>query len=167
MVEVRQATADDWRDLKYIRLKALKVDPLSFGSNYTDESQKSDDDWQKQVTKADCAIFLVYDGNIPVGMTAVGIDVHDKTKRTAFLWGSWLEPRLRGQGISKKIYQQRITWVEQHPTANKIIVACRESNRASQHVILSHEFLFTHGMKKTWPDGVEEKELFYKRDLKL
>lgn len=165
MVDIRQATPDDWRDLKYIRLRALKVDPLSFGSNYDVESKKSNRDWQKQIAQVDCATFLVNDKNTPVGMTAVGIDVHDKTNKTAFLWGSWLEPSLRGQRISTLMYEARIKWIKHCTKMNAVIVACRESNKVSQHIILSNNFHFTHKIQRKWPDGAIEKELFFRLDL--
>lgn len=162
---IKQLHEDDWRELSEVRLKALRTDPSVFGSNYELESQFTEEDWRNKLRSDDSAIFIIFDGETPVGMTGVSVLREDETKRTALLWGSWLEPEFRGQGLSDLIYRARIDWAKAHPTVEKIIVSHRASNLASKYANQKHGFVFTHINEKTWTDGAREDEICY--ELKL
>jgi RimJ/RimL family protein N-acetyltransferase len=164
-ITIRQANISDWNDLKHIRLKALKCDPQSFGSNVHDESLKTDKEWQKQLTTENGAIFLLFQDSQIIGMTGISLQKDDLSEENTALWGSWLEPDLRGQGISKMMYKARVEWAKEHPTATKIIVLHRETNTASKNAILSQGFTQTHRIDREWPDGKTDKAVFY--ELKI
>lgn len=76
-------------------------------------------------------------------MTEVSVNREDPTKKTAILWGSWIEPLLRGKGLSRIIYKSRLIWVINHPTVEKIIVSHRASNLASKYANQKHGFSLT------------------------
>jgi len=158
---IKHAGVNDWRDLRLIRLKALELDPSVFGSNYQTEVCKTEADWKDWLLNPEAAIFLIYDKNVPVGMTGIIIDRNDPTKRQAILWGSWLEPSARGKGLSKLIYEERIQWARLHPTIERIVVSHRASNTASKLANQKHGFVYTHTEAKIWPDGSEEDNVFY------
>lgn len=165
MITIRKFEERDWQILKEIRLKALKSDPGVFGSNYQKESEMTNEEWLGWLTNPDAASFGVFDGDQIVGMTGIAIHRDDLTKKSAILWGSWLEPVYRRQGISKQMYESRITWVRQHPTCEKIVVSHRAANAASKHANQKHGFVYTHKTTKQWPDGVEDDDLFYELRL--
>ncbi len=163
---IRQLTENDWRGLSHIRLKALQTDPTVFGSNYERESQMTETGWRNRLQAKDNAIFLIYEDEMPIGMTCVSIDRNDPTKKIALLWGSWLEPDFRGKGLSNLMYQTRIHWAKEHPTVEKIIVSHRASNLSSKCANQKHEFVMTHTVGKVWTDGVVEDEIFYELIVK-
>src|SRR5512134_3337642 len=99
-ISIRQLTENDWRLLADIRLKALRSDPLVFGSNYESESKYKEDEWRSRLQSDDSAIFMIFADEAPIGMTGVSVCREDSTKRTAIFWGSWLEPAFRRQGLS-------------------------------------------------------------------
>jgi len=163
---IRRLTEDDWLEYSQVRLKALQTDPRVFGSNYEKESRMTEAEWRKRLQPDDSAIFLIYEDETPIGTTGVSIDRDDATGKSAFLWGSWLEPDFRGKGLSELIYQTRINWAKQHPTVEKIIVSHRASNLASKYANQKHGFIFTHTNEKVWIDGVTENEIFYELKIK-
>ncbi len=124
-------------------------------------------EWKSWLQTDDTAIFLVYeDDAAPIGMTGIAVDRGDPTKRRAVLWGSWLEPRIRGRGYSKMMYQTRIAWATGHPTIETIIVSHRASNLSSKHANQKHGFVFTHKEEKVWPDGAPDENIFYVLNVK-
>jgi len=165
-ISIRQLTETDWREFSLVRLKALQTDPFVFGSNYEKESQMTEADWRARLQAKDNAIFLIYENDMPVGMTCVSVDRDDSTKKTAILWGSWLAPHTRGKGLSELIYQTRIKWAKQQPTVEKIIVSHRASNLSSKYANQKHGFVLTHKTGKVWTDGATEDEIFYELEIK-
>jgi RimJ/RimL family protein N-acetyltransferase len=163
---IKQLTENDWREFSQIRLKALQTDPLVFGSNYEKESQMTEAEWRSRLQAKDNAIFLIYEKETPIGMTAVSVDRNDPTKKTALFWGSWLAPHFRGKGLSKLMYQARINWAKEQPTVEKIIVSHRASNLASKSANQKHGFVLTHKNEKVWTDGATEDEIFYELEIK-
>jgi RimJ/RimL family protein N-acetyltransferase len=164
-VSIKQLTESDWRALSKIRLKALQTDPSVFGSNYEAEAKFTETDWRSRFDSDKTALFMLFEGETPVGMTGISVDRDDPTNRTAILWGSWLEPHMRGKGLSRMMYESRLNWANAHPTIERIIVSHRASNLSSKYANQKHGFSPTGITEKIWPDGVREEEFHY--ELKL
>lgn len=162
---IRRLTEDDWLEFSRIRLRALLTDPSVFGSNYEREAQFTETHWRGRLRATDNAIFLVSEGDAPIGMTSVSIDREDPTGKTALFWGTWLAPAARGRGLSKLLYRTRIDWAKAHKSVERIVVSHRVSNLASKRANQKHGFVFTHKTERTWTDGATEDEIFY--ELKL
>ena len=166
-ISIRQLTESDWHLFSQVRLKALQTDPQVFGSNYKYESEFTETDWRSRLqSPEDNAIFMLFDDEKPIGITGVGIFSDDPTRRTAILWGSWLEAEYRGKGVSKLMYETRINWAKAQPTVERIIVSHRASNVASKYANQKHGFRFTRTHEKTWHDGVTEDEVCYELFIK-
>ena len=112
------------------------------------------------------AIFMIFDGETPIGMTGVSVFRDDPSGRTAMLWGSWLAPEFRLRGLSDLMYEKRIEWAKVHPTVERIIVSHRASNLASKYANQKHGFVFTRTHEKIWTDGKLEDEVCYELKLK-
>lgn len=160
-ISIRQLGESDWQTLAKIRLKALQTDPSVFGSNYEAESKLAESDWRSWFDADRTALFTVFDDQMPVGMTAISVYRDDATNATAIMWGSWLEPHLRGKGLSEMMYRARLAWANSHPTIKKIIVSHRASNLSSKSANQKHGFFYTGTTERVWPDGTREAELHY------
>lgn len=163
-IEIRLFDPLEWRFYKAIRLKALQTDPGVFGSNHLKESARADDEWKSALSDSGLGVFGVFHYGDIIGMTGIYVDKDDSTR--AGLWGSWLEPKWRGKGISEVMYKARIEWARQHPEVTCIRVSHRKSNTASKMANRKHGFEFTHEGERTWPDGVTEAEVFYELKVK-
>ena len=160
-ISIRRLTADDWRELSQIGLKALQTDPLVFGSNYETETRCAEADWRVRLESDDSAIFVIFAGDEPIGMTGVSVWRDDPTRRTAIFWGSWLDPKFCGKGLSDSMYQARLEWARGHPTIERIIVSRRASNPASKFANQKHGFKSTRTHEKVWADGAVKDEVCY------
>ena len=159
---IRKLGESDWRMYREIRLKALKGDPSVFGSNFEYESNLTEKDWLEPLRRqADIAIFVIFCWEQPVGITGISVDRDDPTKRTAVLWGSWLELAARGKGLSKLFYEARIKWASEHATVQRVIVSHRASNLSSKFANQKFGFVPTHVTEKLWNDGSAEDEFHY------
>ena len=158
---IRKLDEDDWQIFKQIRLEALATDPYVFGSNLAAESERSEEQWREFLRSPKYGIFVLFVGADPRGMTGIHLDRNDPSERTALLWGSWLAPEVRGKGLSKLLYESRIAWAREHPTAERIVVSHRASNLSSKFANQSFGFSPTHVTEKVWNDGIAEKEFHY------
>lgn len=164
-ISIRKLGVDDWRVFSEVRLIALKTDPQVFGSNFERESKFTKFDWRERLQSEDSAIFMLFDGTAPIGITGVSVFDEDPSGQTAIFWGSWLAPGYRRKGLSALIYQTRIEWAKARPEIKRIIVSHRASNTASKFANQKHGFVFTRTHEKTWVDGKTEDEVCY--ELKL
>jgi RimJ/RimL family protein N-acetyltransferase len=111
-VLVRRVTADDADRLRRVRLAALADAPRSFGSTYEREVAYPADRWISwEVTGASgetSAIFLAIDDDDAVGVVGVLADYPDSHQPT--LWGIWVAPAMRGNGVAGLLVEASYDW---------------------------------------------------------
>ena len=49
MIEVKKVPRDRWKDYRNLRLKALRSDPLAFGSPYEEEKDLAEYEWKRRI----------------------------------------------------------------------------------------------------------------------
>jgi RimJ/RimL family protein N-acetyltransferase len=165
-IEVRPFTPDEWQMYKAVRLKALETDPKFFGESFDDARAKPDENYQTHLLSADGAVFGVFRHGDVIGMTGVVLDKEDAKGETAKLWGSWLEPKWRGKGLARKMYETRLNWAKAHPKVKRVTVSHRKSNAVSKRANQRWGFTFTHARETAWPGNQKETEFFYELKVK-
>lgn len=158
---IRKLVEDEWRIYKQIRLESLNTDPSVFGATMAAESERTEDEWRQPLRSPNCAVFALFAGDIPKGITGVVLDRDDNEGRTALLWGSWLAPEIRRKGLSKLLFEARLSWAREHATVERVIVSHRATNIASKFANQNFGFVPTHVTQKVWNDGITEEEFHY------
>ena len=115
---VRRVVADDWREMKRVRLAALAADRMAFGSTLEAEAAFGDDVWIDRARESATSdhraawVACAEDGRM-IGMVGAHIE-----ERGASLFGMWVDPALRGAGVGGKMLDALIGWLEvRHPAA--------------------------------------------------
>ena len=163
-VTIRLFQPDEWPALRAIRIKKLQTEGQLFYRTAAEAQAQPDSYWRELATSNnEGAVWGLFDGAQLIGMT--GIYVDEKMPEKAVLWGSWLEPAYRGQGLSDLIYKTRIAWAQAHPAVKYIVTSHRGTNEASKRSNQRHGFVYTHTKTRTWPDGAVEDEPFYELRL--
>lgn len=95
MIERRMLTADDWREWRALRLRALAVDPAAFGSTLADWSgpRDAEERWRRRLADVPVNLLLDLDGE-PAGMVAA-VPADDAVE----LISLWVAPEARGRGV--------------------------------------------------------------------
>lgn len=113
-MEVRRIRADEWEELRDLRLRALADAPDSFGATYEAESADPDDEWRDwAATGADggtCFVAIALDGERWIGM-AMGAP-HFDHPGDAGLFAMWVDPADRGQGIGRWLANDVVSWAD-------------------------------------------------------
>ena len=162
-VEVRRFAPEEWPLYRTVRLHALGADPRLFSSSHAIESAYPDEWWQARLVADDVGIFGVFRHGEVIGMTGVAVARDDRS--VALLWGSWLDPALRGRGFSVPMYEARIVWARSRPEVRRVTVSHRQGNVVSARANRKHGFVFTHTADLLWRDGITEPEVCYSLEL--
>lgn len=166
-ITIRQFLPEEWPLYRAVRLQALATDPSVFSSTHAAESVYPDTKWQETLLNPDLGVFGLFDGKTVIGLTGIAVKRHVAADGSiAGLWGSWIDPAYRGQGLSSLMYQARLDWARAHPDVRIVRVSHREGNAASRAANQKHGFVFTHQEPHVWPDGVTEGHCYYELRVK-
>ncbi len=110
-MEIRLIRPAEWAALKALRLRALASDPDAFGGRLEDAIEHDDDLWRRRAAAdpAEAATFVAEaaDGSL-IGM-AVGASIPERPD-AAGLFGMWVAPEARGQGIGGALVEAVAGW---------------------------------------------------------
>jgi ribosomal protein S18 acetylase RimI-like enzyme len=111
-MKIRRVLPTDWEDFRRLRLDALRTDPLAFGSTLERETGYPNERWKGWADSGalgnDSATFVVEaePGQL-VGMAGVFTD-HGEYH----LWGMWVAPEARGQGLGLGLLNRLLAWAD-------------------------------------------------------
>lgn len=134
---VRPTRAEDAVALRDLRLEALRDHPEAFSADYAEAFDLGIDAWEARAARGagnDREIIYVADANgALVGMTGVYREATVKLRHVGNLWGVYVRPGWRGQGVADALLAACIAWAREHglrsvklgvATANTAAVRC-------------------------------------------
>ena len=95
---IRCLGPDDVNEFRSLRLEALRETPESFGSTYASEAAYPPARFVERL--AGGTVFGSFRDQRLVGMAGYSIEPWEKTRHKAGLWGMYVQPSRRGQGIA-------------------------------------------------------------------
>lgn len=97
-------TESDWEQFAHLRLQALS-DAFGTGSaQYLTESRFTPASWQQRLREH--AQFALLDSDRPAGLVAA----HRERPDTVYLYSLWLDPRVRGRGLARRLVGAALDW---------------------------------------------------------
>jgi ribosomal protein S18 acetylase RimI-like enzyme len=110
-VQVRRIRPEEWAGHRELRLRALSCDPLAFGSTLTREREFPDDLWKERTARGasstESALFVAAAG--PTGLVGMASVVFFEGRW--HLFGMWVEPNYRGQGVGGRLLDAGTAWL--------------------------------------------------------
>jgi len=113
-IRVVRLTESDWEQFAHLRLRALS-DALGTGdAQYLTESRFTPASWQQRLREhAQFALFVsgagwpaTSDTERPAGLIAA----HRERPDTVYLYSLWLDPRVRGRGLARRLVGATLDW---------------------------------------------------------
>ncbi|MBM3722406.1 MAG: GNAT family N-acetyltransferase [Actinobacteria bacterium] len=101
--KAERAAGDQWRRVAELRLRALTDSPEWFAGNLDKESKRSEADWRKLISNIHIVIYS-HEGR-DVGIMSVE-EAEPIRKTDCWLGGCWIEPALRGKGITAMMIEK-------------------------------------------------------------
>ncbi len=106
MIEIRRLDAGEAAAYREIRLQALALDPDAFGSTLATEQDWPMARFEERV--ASTTVLGAFAGPRMVGMAGLYRPQGAKAAHKAVLWGVFVHPDARGQGIGQALIQAAI-----------------------------------------------------------
>lgn len=164
-VEIRPIRADEWRELRRLRLEALRTVPLAYGSTYEREAAFTDDDWQRRAVRSGEAgdeitvVATVRDRWIAM---ARGSASHDDPA-DAYLTAVYVDAAWRGRGIARGVSARVVDWARERRFA-RVLLHVADWNDAARRTYASLGFVAT-GATEPLPHEPTVTELEMALDL--
>ena len=131
-IQIRLLAAPDTPALRNLRLAALAETPRAFGSSVEEEESLGLDHFLR-LAEADerRAILGAFAEGHMVGMT--GISQYDKLKarHKAFIWGVYVGPERRGQGLARQLLQAALARAAAMPGVRRVHLTAAADNTAA------------------------------------
>jgi ribosomal protein S18 acetylase RimI-like enzyme len=108
---IRRVRPDEWRALRNLRLRALETDPDAFGGTLAEGLARPDEEWESRAASTDPVTFIATATEGFVGMGTVG--AAPDRPRIAAIYGMWVAPDARGQGIGGSLMDALEGWARE------------------------------------------------------
>jgi len=105
-MQVIQITQDRWQEYRELRLKALMDNPLAFDSSPKEEGQLSDEEWKEKLHEPNDFKVFVEDNGRLVAKMEVEWNMREKVRHIAEVYGVYIDPTYRGQGLGKMLMDE-------------------------------------------------------------
>jgi GNAT superfamily N-acetyltransferase len=108
---IRPLTPADARLYLPLRRRGLREEPHSFAASPDDDRASSEDFLRLAFADPDQAVFGAFAPHL-AGTVGIYRDRHIKARHKAHIWGMYVIPEGRGQGLGKRLMDAAIQWAE-------------------------------------------------------
>ena len=111
-VIVRAATELDVEAFRTLRLEALRNHPEAYSADYDEQVNRTHEQWAARLRSGNTFVACAGDEDgIPlVGMAGIFREDKPKTQHKGTIWGVYVRPVWRGQGLAQKLVQSCVDW---------------------------------------------------------
>jgi ribosomal protein S18 acetylase RimI-like enzyme len=117
----------DWRDLRAIRLEALRSEPAAYSSSYEETLVRSDEHWQQRLASDHSVHLLARAQSRPIGMVGGYLGSDEGDESVAVVFGMYVAREYRGRGIGRLLLSSLIDRLSAFPQISTIRLGVTET----------------------------------------
>ena len=145
MFTVRRVRVEEWEQLRDLRLRALRSDPLAFATTFAAANERTEVQWQDWVrtgatSEWNCMVVAEEAPGTLLGLGAVFLQEHHFT-----LVSMWVDPSARGRGIGSALVETLLAWVDRTLPGADVRLDVNPEQEAAMALYRSHGFQETGG----------------------
>jgi len=130
----------DWRDLRAIRLEALRSEPAAFSSSYEETLAWPDDVWKERLTNDHRLHLLAKTQNRPIGMVGGYLGSDEGDDSVAVVFGMYVTREHRGKGIGRLLLTSLVDRLSSFPQVTTIRLGVTETQDPARRLYESVGF---------------------------
>jgi ribosomal protein S18 acetylase RimI-like enzyme len=117
----------DWRDLRAIRLEALRSEPAAYSSSFEETLARSDEHWQQRLASDHSVHLLARVQSRPIGMVGGYLGSDEGDESVAVVFGMYVAREYRGRGIGRLLLSSLIDRLSAFPQISTIRLGVTET----------------------------------------
>jgi ribosomal protein S18 acetylase RimI-like enzyme len=132
-IEIEILTADDVDAYWHCRLEALERDPTAFSSSVEDHLKLSREEILRRLTTDPANNFVLgvfVEGKL-MGTAGFVRETQPKSRHKGRIWGVYLNAKLRGQGIGRRMMQQLLERAAKIDGVEQILISVTRTQSAA------------------------------------
>jgi ribosomal protein S18 acetylase RimI-like enzyme len=141
-VLIRRLRTEEWQPYRELRLAALTCDPLAFGSTAARESGYAEDRWREWVRRGSAgekeATFVASTATGEL----VGMAGAFSEDARFHIWGMWVRPPRRGEGIGHGLLDAVLRWIDTNFPQAAVVLDVNPTQRAAVRLYVASGFRF-------------------------
>ncbi len=139
-VEIRRIRTGEWAEYRDVRLRALRSDPLAFGSTLAREEGFAEQEWTDRTQRGACAA----DGSKFVARTStgefVGLIAVAKYRDEWHVFEMWTDPAWRRRGVGGRLLDAALAWFRQMAPGERLQLDVNPRQAAAERLYRSRGF---------------------------
>jgi RimJ/RimL family protein N-acetyltransferase len=145
-MQIRRLTPADAAAFQALRLAALQEAPAAFGSSFEEEREFGASIIESRLAvRPDRGPFGAFSDGELVGLVALGRENMVKLAHKALVWGMYVTPRFRGQGIGRALLAAALSLARSVPGISQVNLSVNASNAGAIRLYESAGFkVFGH-----------------------
>lgn len=126
-VRIRPATRDEWARVRDLRLRSLADAPDAFGSTLDDERRHGEAKWIEWIEGWPGAVNILFVAERLDDWIGVAVGSRTGEEADAHLYGMWVDPAWRGNGIGARLVEAVLAWARSWGS-RAVILGITETN---------------------------------------
>ena len=142
MIEIRSLGPEDAAEWLRLRLEALRGDSEAFGASLEEYQSLSLEEVRKRLgfERDDALVAGAFEDGKLVGMTGFYRDRGLKTRHKCHIWGVYVTPAKRGQGVGKKMLEMVLARARQMEGVLQVMLSVTSNQEAAIRLYRSAGF---------------------------
>jgi ribosomal protein S18 acetylase RimI-like enzyme len=128
--KINSILPSEWESYKELWLDALTSDPQAFGYSLDEISNRTEEDWKKNIQKSlqeNTGMHIAKSDNKYIGM----MGYFPKNEDTVNIFGVYVKKEFRNQGVSDKIMESVLTSLAKNDKIKNIALTVSEEQKAA------------------------------------
>ncbi len=130
----------DWRDLRAIRLEALRSEPAAYSSTYEEILVWPDEEWRRRLANDQRMTLLARVQSRPIGMVGGYLGSDEGDESVAVVIGMYVAREYRGRGIGRLLLTELIDRLATFPQITTIRLGVTETQEPARRLYESVGF---------------------------